>query len=154
MHVLLLCACSPQNANMNMANPSYWTDTDIAGPDVDSNGIRDDVDAWIAKQPFNEPQKKAAQQFARSSQHMLVTKYTDREDARRDSIIDDRSIDCLGDVFINKRNPQDTALFSSTVDELMRAILNTRARILKDDLDSSMLSGMVFKPSFGVNACE
>lgn len=43
-------------------------DEDIRGLDADANGIRDDVDAWIAGQRFSAPQRLAAQQLARALQ--------------------------------------------------------------------------------------
>jgi hypothetical protein len=40
--------------------PQLDRSSDIRGPDTDNNGIRDDIDAWIAAQPISNAQKKAA----------------------------------------------------------------------------------------------
>ena len=48
--------------------PALDRSTDIAGPDADRNGIRDDIDAYIAALPVNESVKKAARQRARVQQ--------------------------------------------------------------------------------------
>ena len=54
----------------------------LEGDDEDNNGIRDDVDAYIA-QHYPEPaQRKAAEQFARAMQ-LAVTKGTISRDAAR-----------------------------------------------------------------------
>lgn len=56
--------------------------SDLRGPDADDNGIRDDIDAWIAAQPITDPQKMAAQQMARVQQAKLLADLTDAEALR------------------------------------------------------------------------
>lgn len=58
--------------------PALDRSTDIAGPDVDGNGIRDDIDAYIASVPASEPIKKAARQVARVQQASLLIDLNDR----------------------------------------------------------------------------
>jgi hypothetical protein len=58
--------------------PQLDRSTDIAGPDADRNGIRDDIDAYIAALPVTEPVKKAAQQRARVQQKSLLIDLQDR----------------------------------------------------------------------------
>ncbi len=48
--------------------PKLDRSNDLLGPDANSNGVRDDIDAWIAAQPITEVQKKAAQQMAKVQQ--------------------------------------------------------------------------------------
>lgn len=50
----------------------------VKGLDTDNNGIRDDIDAWIAAQPITEEQKKAARQMARAQQATLMADLTDK----------------------------------------------------------------------------
>ena len=38
--------------------PKLNRDADVAGPDVDGNGVRDDLDAYINSLPDTEPQKR------------------------------------------------------------------------------------------------
>jgi hypothetical protein len=38
--------------------PKLDRSSDIRGPDADNNGIRDDIDAWIAAQPITDAQKR------------------------------------------------------------------------------------------------
>ncbi len=45
---------------------------ELAGPDLDGNGVRDDIDAWIAAQPLTPIQKKALTQTAADMQSTLA----------------------------------------------------------------------------------
>ena len=58
--------------------PALDRSTDIAGPDVDRNGIRDDIDAYIAGLPVSDLVKKAARQTARVQQKSLLVDLKDR----------------------------------------------------------------------------
>lgn len=58
--------------------PALDRSTDIAGPDTDRNGIRDDIDAYIAALPVNEAVKKASRQVARVQQKSLLIDLNDR----------------------------------------------------------------------------
>lgn len=73
--------------------------SDIKGTDADNNGIRDDIDAWIAAQPITDEQKKAACQMARAQQATLMADLTDK--AALDQLGDRtmRGVDCLADRF-------------------------------------------------------
>jgi len=143
---LLLCACSPHPEQM--AKPSYWLNSDLAGPDVDHNGIRDDVDAWIAAQPFTVPQKRAAEQLARSMQRSMLAEYKTREDARHDAVMEVNAINCMGNLY--KKNYDEAVRITRSI---VSATLNTRKRILKYDADTGMTSGMGFEMSEN-NTCE
>jgi crotonobetainyl-CoA:carnitine CoA-transferase CaiB-like acyl-CoA transferase len=58
--------------------PKLDRSSDIKGPDANNNGIRDDIDAWIAAQPITEVQKKAAQQMARVQQAKTLVDLSDK----------------------------------------------------------------------------
>lgn len=47
--------------------PKLNRDADVAGTDVDGNGVRDDLDAYINSLPDTEPQKKALRQGYRGN---------------------------------------------------------------------------------------
>lgn len=53
------------------AYPALDRSSDIAGPDANGNGVRDDIEAWINIQPANDGQRKALMQKARSLQQTL-----------------------------------------------------------------------------------
>lgn len=60
------------------AYPALDRSADIAGPDANSNGVRDDIDAWISSQPLGEGQKKALGQKARALQKTLLADLNDK----------------------------------------------------------------------------
>ena len=58
--------------------PALDRSTSIAGPDADNNGIRDDIDAYIAALPVSDPIKRAARQRARVQQRINLIDLNDR----------------------------------------------------------------------------
>ncbi|MDT4857967.1 hypothetical protein FQZ97_924130 [compost metagenome] len=83
--------------------PKLDRSSDIRGPDADNNGIRDDIDAWIAAQPISDVQKKAAQQMARVQQAKLLADLNDKEALQALGERSAAGIVCLGDVFMPER---------------------------------------------------
>lgn len=80
--------------------PKLDRSTDIKGPDTDNNGIRDDIDAWIAAQPITNIQKKAAQQMARVHQAKILADFNDKAALQALGERSAASVVCLGDVFM------------------------------------------------------
>jgi hypothetical protein len=60
------------------AYPALDRSTDIAGPDANNNGVRDDIEAWINAQPVNDAQRKALMQEARALQGTLTVSLKDQ----------------------------------------------------------------------------
>lgn len=58
--------------------PELDRSTDVAGPDADGNGIRDDIDVYIAALPVSDAVKKAARQRARVQQRIATIDLNDR----------------------------------------------------------------------------
>lgn len=58
--------------------PALDRSTDIAGPDADRNGIRDDIHTFIEALPVTDSVKKAARQRARVQQRALLIDLNDR----------------------------------------------------------------------------
>ncbi len=103
--------------------PKLDRSSDIKGPDQNLNGVRDDIDAWIAALPITDKQKKAAVQKAIALQRTLLVEITDKIALQ---IIGDElmaSTNCFSDVFMP--NYQDSYKLSSKI-EAMTA--NTKAR--------------------------
>ena len=80
--------------------PKLDRSTSIAGPDTNNNGIRDDIDAWIAALPITDVQKKAAQQTARVRQSELLVDLTNNTEHDRLGVLASRSTKCLRLVFM------------------------------------------------------
>ena len=60
------------------AYPTLDRSSDIAGPDANANGVRDDIEAWINAQPVNDGQRKALMQKAKSLQMTLGVDLNDQ----------------------------------------------------------------------------
>ncbi len=83
--------------------PKLDSSTDIEGPDTDNNGIRDDIDAWIAAQPIPDTQKKAAQQMARVHQAKILVDLNEKAALQALGERSAAGVVCLGDVFMPDR---------------------------------------------------
>lgn len=79
--------------------PRLDRSTDLRGPDRDDNGIRDDIDAWIAALPLTESQTKAAQQASKVMQREVLADTADRAELQRLGDASMAAIKCLGDRF-------------------------------------------------------
>ncbi|WP_425953325.1 hypothetical protein [Ralstonia pseudosolanacearum] len=88
---------------------------DLKGPDADNNGIRDDIDAYIAKQPYTPAQKSAATQYAKAMQQAITTDPTNSAAVRAADQQANRAIHCLWNRFTS--NP-DAASVVSTYEKL------------------------------------
>jgi hypothetical protein len=80
--------------------PKLDRSADIKGPDQNLNGVRDDIDAWIAALPITEKQKKAAIQKAQYFQRALLLDLKDKfaMQASFDEMM--ASGNCLDNVFM------------------------------------------------------
>lgn len=97
--------------------------TDIKGPDQNLNGVRDDIEAWIAALPITEVQKKAAVQDATAMQKTLLV---DLNDKVAQQTVGDESMAataCMSDVFMP--NYQESFKLSAKIEALTA---NTKER--------------------------
>jgi hypothetical protein len=85
--------------------PALDRGTDIRGPDANDNGVRDDIEAYIAALPITEPQKKAAMQTARVQQRSLLMDLSDKAAVRALSDASMAATACIGDRFEPDPNP-------------------------------------------------
>jgi hypothetical protein len=79
--------------------PTLDRSSDIAGPDVNQNGVRDDIEAWINAQPVTEPQRKALMQKAKALQRTLIVDLTDKEALQQVGEATMAATNCGGDSF-------------------------------------------------------
>ena len=103
--------------------PTLDRSGDIAGPDANNNGVRDDIEAWINMLNVTEPQRQALIQDARSTQRTLVVDLADKAALQRVGEGLMAATKCSGDRFEPSR--QDSYPLSNKI-EAMTA--NTRAR--------------------------
>ncbi len=80
--------------------PKLDRSSDIKGPDQNLNGVRDDIDAWIAALSITEKQKRAATQDAVALQRTLIIDLKDKTamNASGDELA--ASTACLSNVFM------------------------------------------------------
>ena len=122
----------------------------LEGPDQDNNGIRDDVDAYIA-QHYPEPaQRKAAEQFARAMQEAVTTGSTSVDTARA---IDRRSSAAISCIFDRFDGENGSAYPAAVVEKLEGVTANTKKRLKSYLAYNKTLNGTALGSSEGDN-CE
>jgi hypothetical protein len=83
------------------ALPKLDRSSSIAGPDVNNNGVRDDIEAYIAALQLIDVQKKALMQDAKSLQMTLTVDLTDKVALQKVGDGLSASTNCIGDVITN-----------------------------------------------------
>jgi len=127
---------------------------DVRGEE-DSNGVRHDVNLWIAEQPITYDQKLALIQRARSMQIDLVNAdriskldiKTAREEAKILTVNTIKAMKCILEKFKDETIP-----FAYT-DSLEKLILNTKKRIEADEQLNEALTGAAIVSPEG-DPCE
>jgi len=89
--------------------PELDRSTDIAGPDVDGNGIRDDIDVYITALPMSELVKRAARQVARVQQKALLINLKDQPALLRLADAEAASTACMSSTILNGVSPELTS---------------------------------------------
>lgn len=127
-------------AEANGTIPKLNHDDTIAGPDTDGNGIRDDIDAYIATLPYTEVQKKAVQQDARVIGETLTVDKTDKVALVSVGEKMARAVNCIHDQF-----PAGTGQASKLSADNEKMIVNTKARFMEYEKYNSARSGSVMR---------
>ena len=136
-------------AEANGTIPKLNHDDTLLGPDTDGNGIRDDIDAYIATLPYTEGQKKAVQQDARALTATLTVDKTDMTAITAANETLSRSIACLHHQFSPETN--DASKISANNEKM---IINTKTRFLEYEKFNSALSGTTWSSPDRETACE
>lgn len=135
-------------AEANGTIPKLNHDDTLLGPDTDGNGIRDDIDTYIATLPYTEVQKNAVKQDARALATTLTVDKTDKVALLAVSSQIDRAIDCIHDQFISE--PGRASKLSSDNEKMT---VNTKIRFIEYEKFNSALSGGVFTSPSG-DSCD
>jgi hypothetical protein len=80
--------------------PTLDRSSSIPGPDANSNGVRDDIEAYIASLPITPVQKTAAMQYAKVFQQKITVDLNDAAALNRVGDLGSKAINCAGDVFM------------------------------------------------------
>jgi hypothetical protein len=114
--------------------PKLDRSSDLRGPDLDNNGIRDDIDAWIAAQPITDIQKKATQQMAKVQQAKLLVDLNDQSALQALGEKTAAAVVCMSDSFALERQAgrdlgnQIEAITANTKERAKQYIAYNRAR--------------------------
>lgn len=96
----------------------------IAGPDSNANGVRDDIEQWVAsRSDWNSLQVRAAIQSARSFQAFLTTDLKDEDRLQRASEAHWEALVCLGRHFepLKRAHALDANLEAMTMNTYQRS---------------------------------
>ena len=122
----------------------------IQGPDADANGVRDDVDAFIAKTYPTESQRAAAHQFAANVQEQMLVSKDDKGALRA---VDRRLVNA-GQCIHVRFTDEDGNFNPFFVREKITAIsTNTKARLLAYLAYSKAMDGAAIGMATG-DTCE
>ena len=130
------------------ALPALDRSTSITGPDANNNGVRDDIEAYIAGLPLSDAQKRAALQDARATQAALVVDLADKAALQKvgDGLM--ASTNCLGDLFVS-----DIKYASELSGKIEAMTANTKERARRYIQYNSARSGSVTSMPEG-DSCE
>jgi hypothetical protein len=135
-----------QAADKSGDYPALNRDTTIAGPDTNNNGVRDDIDAYIASLPDTAPQKAALEQASAA----ITTAMT--ADATNQNALTDASRKIANaSACIHARYDSTTA--SSKNAEMEKLTVNTKERFTAYGNFSAAISGTSFVLPQG-DGCE
>lgn len=105
--------------------PKLDRSSDIVGPDVNKNGVRDDIEAWLNTLQVSDAQRKALMQDARATQRTLVVDLKDKAALQRTGEGLTASTNCGGDNF----SPY--ATWSSLAGKIEAMTANTKERAVR-----------------------
>ena len=116
----------------------------IAGPDVNANGVRDDIDRHIDNKSDTQPQKNSLKLFSRVLNSAMTVDTTDQNALREVANNINISVGCL-----HKNYPPEKA--SSLLHEIRKFTVNTRSRFMAYMKFNSAMSGLVLKQAKDLN---
>ncbi|MDR1460230.1 MAG: hypothetical protein LBI78_01095 [Campylobacteraceae bacterium] len=127
--VFLLTGCGSDNASDKTSKgelPKLDRSSDIAGPDENQNGIRDDIEAYIVENYPDEKHKKALFQYAKVKQASLLVDAADRLAAKKIGTQNSRALHCIFLRFDTKKGTENPDIVS---DKIFSMTTNTKARL-------------------------
>ena len=130
------------------ALPALDRSTSITGPDTNSNGIRDDIEAYINALPLTGVQKRASLQKAKTLQNTLTVDLADKAELQKVGDLLMASTKCLGDVF-----EPDMAAMSAMSGTIEAMTANTKERTKRYLAYNGARSGSVTRRPDG-DTCE
>ena len=131
---------TPLSSKDEKAIPYLDRTPTLSGVDANANGVRDDIDKYIASKYTIPAQAKAATQLARSMQSSILVDKTDASAVKAVALSIDRSVNCLHDRFTNTSGE----LAASAVLHILQSLTaNTKTRLIAYLQFSSAMNGTV-----------
>lgn len=129
--------------------PDLDHSTDVAGTDADNNGVRDDIDRFIAGLPDSANQKAALHQLAANLQASLTVDPTNKEAARAVAQKGSRALGCITYLYGNANNAN-----YEWITTMEKYTANTPERFKAYMAFNAALSGMSFHLIRGADSCD
>ncbi len=129
------------------AVPKLNHDNTVLGPDVNGNGIRDDIDLYIAAQPDTAAQKAALSQMAVALQASMAVDTTNRNALLAVSTKMMNGVACLFSVYTDMVGGQKS-------DDIEKITVNTMTRLHAYEKYNTALSGSVLSDQPGTGCGE
>ena len=129
------------------AVPKLNHDNTVLGPDVNGNGIRDDIDLYIAAQPDTPAQKAALSQLAVALQASMAVDTTNRNALLAVSTKIGKGMDCLYGVY------NDT-MAGPRSDDIEKITVDTMTRLHAYEKYNTAMSGSVLSDQPGTGCGE
>jgi len=115
----------------------------LAGPDINANGVRDDIDRYIDSKPDTQPQKNSLKALSRSLSRAMTVDTKDPNALRDVANSINLAVTCM-----HRTYPSSIA--SPKGDEIEKLTANTRARYSAYMKFNSAMNGSVMKGLKGV----
>lgn len=130
--------------------PALDRSTDLAGPDIDQDGVRDDIAAWIML-AYSEPaQRRAAMQSARAMQRVFTVDLANRDAVKEVNRGIVEADSCIFAVF----DPEDQTTPAGKASQDLESIAtNTRSRLKHYLAFNKVLDGSTWTTP-NKNTCE
>jgi len=127
--------------------PRLDTGPSVAGPDTNSNGIRDDIDSFINTLSDSEAGKASLRQLATAVQASLAINVSDQN-----ALASGAQKITSGTQCVFSQYPEDTA--SDRVDDIEKYTVNTRERFLAYGQFNTALNGSVNLTAEGTGCAQ
>ena len=129
------------------AVPTLNHDNTVLGSDVNGNGIRDDIDLYIAAQPDNPAQKAALSQMAVALQASMAVDTTNRNALLAVSTKIGKGITCLFSVYDDLKGGDKS-------DDIEKITVNTMTRLHAYEKYNTAMSGSLLTQLPGTGCGE
>jgi len=128
--------------DQNGSLPILNRDNTVAGPDVNTNGVRDDIDAYIASLLGTVAQKSALRQASSAFTAATITNIVDQVAVRNAAQQMANAVSCIYSQYATSGNG---TIASEKIDLMEKLTINTKVRFLAYESFNTAMSGKTMK---------